>query len=111
MIKLEFDRFKKYHYYPDYDLEKSDNIPKRIKHKFDEIVFSQLLSFITNLNDFEMDKRVILKINDEFVQKFNYLSENNINGIYEIIAKEKNEFKKLRKEYDISLESEKTFYF
>ena len=107
LIKLEFDRFKKHHSYPDYDVEKSDNIPKRIKHKFDEIVFSQLLSFITNLNDFEMDKRVILKITDEFVQKYNYLSEKNIKGIYEIIAKEKNELEKLRKEYDISLESEK----
>ena len=106
MLKLEFDRFKVNHAYPDYDIEKSENIPNRIKRKLDEIVFSQLLSFITNLNDFEIDKRVILKIADEFIQKYKYLSESNIESVYQIISKEKDDLEKLRKEYDASLESE-----
>ena len=71
-----------------------------------QIIFSQLLSFISNLNDFDMDKRLILKIADEFIKKYNYLSESNIEGIYEIISKEKDDIEKLRKEYDSSLESE-----
>ena len=106
MLKLEFDRFKVNHAYPDYDIERGENIPDRIKRKLDEIVFSQLLSFITNLNDFEIDKRVILKIADEFIQKYKYLSESNIEGIYQIISKDKDDLDKLRKEYDASLESE-----
>ncbi len=106
MLKLEFDRFKVNHAYPDYDIEKGENIPDRIKRKLDEIVFSQLLSFITNLNDFEIDKRVILKIVDEFIQKYKYLSESNIESVYQIISKEKDDLEKLRKEYDASLESE-----
>ena len=106
MLKLEFDRFKVNHAYPDYDIEKGENIPDRIKRKLDEIVFSQLLSFITNLNDFEIDKRVILKIADEFIQKYKYLSESNIESVYQIISKEKDDLEKLRKEYDASLESE-----
>ena len=106
MLKLEFDRFKVNHAYPDYDIEKGENIPDRIKRKLDEIVFSQLLSFITNLNDFEIDKRVILKIADEFIQKYKYLSESNIESVYQIISKDKDDLEKLRKEYDASLESE-----
>ena len=106
MLKLEFDRFKVNHAYPDYDIEKGENIPDRIKRKLDEIVFSQLLSFITNLNDFEIDKRGILKIADEFIQKYKYLSESNIESVYQIISKEKDDLEKLRKEYDASLESE-----
>ena len=106
MLKLEFDRFKVNHAYPDYDIEKGENIPDRIKRKLDEIVFSQLLSFITNLNDFEIDKRVILKIADEFIQKYKYLSESNIESVYQIISQEKDDLEKLRKEYDASLESE-----
>ena len=106
MLKLEFDRFKANHAYPDYNLEKSENMPDRIKRKVDEIVFSQLLSFITNLNDFEIDKRVIVKIADEFIKKYNYLSESNIESIYQIISKEKSDIEKLRKEYDASIESE-----
>ena len=106
MLKLEFDRFKVNHAYPDYDIERGENIPDRIKSKLDEIVFSQLLSFITNLNDFEIDKRVILKIADEFIQKYRYLSEGNIESVYQIISKDKDDLEKLRKEYDASLESE-----
>ena len=106
MLKLELDRFKVNHAYPDYDMEKGENIPDRIKRKLDEIVFSQLLSFITNLNDFEIDKRVILKIADEFIQKYKFLSESNIESIYQIISKDKDDLEKLRKEYDASLESE-----
>ena len=105
-LKNEFERFKINHSYPNYDFEKGENIPKKIKQKLNQIIFSQLLSFISNLNDFDMDKRLILKIADEFIKKYNYLSESNIEGIYEIISKEKDDIEKLRKEYDSSLESE-----
>ena len=106
VIKSEFDRFKTNHLCPDYDIEKCDKIPDIIKKKLDEIVFSQLLSFITSLSDFEMDKKVIVKITDEFFEKYKYLSQDNINSIYQIIAKDKEEIEKYRKEYDPSLESE-----
>ena len=72
----------------------------------DEIVFSQLLSFITNLSDFDMDKKIIVKIADEFVEKYKYLSKTNMESIYQIIAKDKEEIEKYRKEYDASLESD-----
>ena len=106
MLTSEFQRFDKNHNYPKFDVEKDEKIPPKIKQKLNEIVFSQLLSFITNLIDFDMDKRVILKIADEFIQKYNYLSESNIESIYQIICKENEDIEKLRKEYDSSLESE-----
>ena len=106
MLTSEFQRFDKNHNYPKFDVEKGEKIPPKIKQKLNEIVFSQLLSFITNLIDFDMDKRVILKIADEFIQKYNYLSESNIESIYQIICKENEDIEKLRKEYDSSLESE-----
>lgn len=89
VIKSEYDRFKVNHSCPDYDIEKCDTVPPKIKGKLDEIVFSQLLSFITNLCDFEMDKRLLVKIADEFVEKYKYLSETNKESIYQIISKEK----------------------
>ena len=42
------------HGYPDYNIENINEIPPKIKNKLNEIAFSQLLSFITNLNDFEI---------------------------------------------------------
>ena len=106
MLTSEFQRFDKNHNYPKFDIEKGEKIPPKIKQKLNEIVFSQLLSFITNLVDFDMDRRVILKIAEEFIQKYNYLSESNIESIHQIILKENEDIEKLRKEYDSSLESE-----
>ena len=105
-LKSEFERFRINHSYPNYDFEKGENLPIKIKQKLNQIVFSQLLSFISNLVDFDMDKRLSLKISDEFITKYNYLSESNVKGIYEIISKDKDEIEKLKKEYDKSLESE-----
>ena len=106
MLKSEFQRFDKSYSYPKYEIEKGENIPPKVKQKLNEIVFSQLLSFITNLIDFDIDKRVILKIAEEFIHKYNYISESNIESIYQIISKENEDIEKLRKEYDTSLESE-----
>ena len=106
MIKTEYQRFKVNHAYPDYKIENLESVPNKIKNKLNEIVFSQLVSFLTNLNDFEMDKRVILKITDEFINKYNFLSDSNKESIYYVISTENEVIEKLRKEYDPSLESE-----
>ena len=106
MIIGEFERFKNNHSLPDYNIEKKDEIPPKIIEKLDEIVFSQLISFITNLVDFEMDKKLILRIADEFIKKYDYLIDSNKDSIYQIIAKSKDDIEKLRKEYDPSQESE-----
>jgi hypothetical protein len=106
MIIGEFERFKNNHSLPDYNIEKKDEIPPKIIEKLDEIVFSQLISFITNLVDFEMDKKLILRIADEFIKKYDYLIDSNKDSIYQIIAKSKDDIEKLRKEYDPSLEND-----
>ena len=56
--------------------------------------------------DFELDKRIILKIIDEFIEKYNYLSKTNINSLYELITEGKLDIEQLRKEYSPSLEEE-----
>ena len=89
-----------------FDVQENINITKKIKDKLNEVVFSQLLTFITNMLDFEVDKRIVLKITDEFIEKFNYLSDKNKESIFGIISPDKEEIEKLRKEYNPSLEPE-----
>jgi len=105
-IKKEFLRFEKV--YPDanFSVEENINLNKRVKDKLNEVVFSQLLTFISNMADFELDKRIILKIIDEFIEKYNYLSKTNINSLYELITEGKLDIEQLRKEYSPSLEEE-----
>ena len=106
MMKQEFIRFQKVYPENNFNVEENINITKKIKDKLNEVVFAQLLTFITNMQDFEIDKRIMVKIVDEFIEKFNYLSDKNKQSIFEIISPDIQEIEKLRKEYNPSLEPE-----
>ena len=70
---------------------------KEEKQSIDNIVFGQVICYIKNMRDFKFENKIILKIVDEFLDKYkigNQLSKN----IYDNIANE-NEIEKLRKEY------------
>ena len=95
------------------DLEKKKKKTEKDLKKFGDVIFSNLITFGNNMKSLEIDKRIIVKIMDEFIEKYNYISENNIKTIFEMLLEEKegepinmNELDKLRKEYDVSLENE-----
>jgi hypothetical protein len=109
MIKNEFIRFEKVFPDANFSVENNININKKIREKLNEVVFSQLLTYVNNMKDFCLDKRVIIKITDEFITKYNYLSKNNINAIYDLITEGnegKEDIEQLRKEYSPDLEKE-----
>ena len=106
MIKTEFVRFQTVFPESNFNVEKNINITNKIKDKLNEVVFSQLLTYASNMKDFNIDKRIIVKIVDEFVEKYNYISKNNLDNLYEMITQGEVDIEKLRKEYDPSLEDE-----
>ena len=97
MIRRELNNFKNNCH--------SNNI-EIVNNKLDGLIFSQLLTAINIMKDFNFDKRVILKIIDEFIEKYDYMSDNNINVLYDMITEGKDSLENLRKEYNSSLESE-----
>ena len=106
MIKKEFVRFEALFNESNFNVEKNINITKKIKDKLNEVVFSQLLTYESNMKDFNIDKRIILKVIDEFIEKYNYLSKNNIKSLYDMISQNEVDIEKLKKEYEPSLEEE-----
>ena len=95
------------------DLGRFDKTKEKDLTKLGDVVFSNLLTFASNMKNFEIDKRIIVKIMDEFIEKYNYINETNSKILFEMIIQEKegetvnyNELDKLRKEYNISLETE-----
>ena len=106
VIKNEFIRFEKIFPDANFSVEKNINVSKKIKEKLNEVVFSQLLTYVNNMKDFCLDKRVIIKIADEFIAKYNYLSKNNINTIYDLLTEGKEDIEQLKKEYSPDLEKE-----
>ena len=100
MIRLEFSRLENDLNLPYFSADKKMNMTKEIKSKFNDVVFSQLLAYITNMIYFIPDKKIVLKISDEFVQKYNYLSNSNLDTLFGIISQDKEEIEKLRNEYN-----------
>ena len=101
-------------YMLDNDLKRFDKINEKDNFKLGEIVFSNLLTFASNMKSFEIDKRIIIKILDELFDKYNYVSEQNKQIIYQMIIQTNEddvniyeELIRLRKEYDESLENNK----
>ena len=101
-------------YMLDNDLKRFDKINEKDNFKLGEVVFSNLLTFASNMKSFEIDKRIIIKILDELFDKYNYVSEQNKQIIYQMIIQTNeddvniyDELIRLRKEYDESLENNK----
>lgn len=107
-IKSEFERYQKSNPEIDLNVEKNKNIPKRIKDKLSDIIFSQILPFTNNMVDFGIDKRIIVKIIDEFTSKYSFISEHNLAATFGVVSENKEEIERLRKEYDPSLEPKTT---
>lgn len=108
-IKKEFIRLESL--YPEQNLNllnNNTNLTKKFKGKAKEILFACLISNISNMNEFFIDKRIILKILDEFINKYQYLDENSKRELYVLISKDQEEIQKLRKEYqeNANLENE-----
>ena len=98
MIQSEFERLEN-----DLDISLSlgkNAMTEEIKSKFNDVVFSQLLAYITNMVYFISDKKIVLKISDEFIKKYDYLSNTNLEALFAIISKDKEEIENLRNEYN-----------
>ena len=104
MITKEIERFEKSYPRHVFSVQEEIGVADKIKERLNEVVFSQLLPFISGMIDFEIDKRVVIKIADEFFEKYNYLSKTNLQSILGVISQDKDELEKLRKEYSPSLE-------
>ena len=105
MIENDLERFKN-------QINVNNNKVKDFT-KLGDVVFSQLLTYANNMKNFEIDKRVIIKIIDEFIDKYKNVSDINKKTIYEMILQGKegeegnmDDLEKLRKEYDPSLEND-----
>ena len=99
-ILIQFKRFESL--YPGQILnleENNTNLPKKYLGRVREIYFSCLLSHISNMMEFFIDKRIVLKILDEFLNKYQYLDEGSKNNLYAIVTTDKEEILQLRKEY------------
>jgi hypothetical protein len=81
-----------------FNVLKNKNITDKIKVKLGEILFSQLLPYIGNMNEFQIDKKYIIKVIENISSTFNYMDKSNIESIENLVFEKKEELEQIKKE-------------
>lgn len=76
--------------------EKNEKITENIRFKLSDLLFSQLLPYMNNMHQIDIDKKIVEKIIIEFCSKFKYLNEEKITGLLGMVFKENKEIKKIK---------------
>ena len=98
LITKEFLRYQNILKEQNINIFMNNNIPSYIENKKEEILFAQLAPNINNMIEFKVDKKIILKITEEFIHKYDYLKQKKIDTIYNLISDNKEEIKKIKEE-------------
>ena len=102
MIDLEIDKFISMHSeIKKYDiLYNQGSFNDKTKFKLSELLFSQLLPYVNNMNEFKISIKNIVQITETFSQKYKFLGEEHKDSIYALISNNKEEIEKLRKQFE-----------
>ena len=86
----QFKIYQKYNNLKNVDLTTGKGIDMTNKNnKYSDFMLTQMLPFINNMLDFNMDKNIIIKIVEYFKDKYNYFSENDLGIIMSLIENRK----------------------
>ena len=101
MIEQEIDKFVNTHI----EITKSDilnrpeNINDKMKFKLSELLFSQLLPYVNNMNEFKLDLKNIVEVTELFCEKYKFLGDEHKESIFGLVSNDKDSIEKLRDEY------------
>jgi hypothetical protein len=87
-----------------------DRAANFLKPKFGEVLLSQLLPYVNNMKQFGLDMRIIIKITDEFLEKYKYLNEQSYKILFNILSNDNELIEKYRKEYKENPDLENQLY-
>ena len=70
----------------DIDIIKGEGLTPSISKKLAELLFTQILPYVNNMLNFNMDKNIIIKIVDYFKEKYNYFTQKDYETIISVIS-------------------------
>ena len=97
MISLEIEKYKKANPTEVPIIEDPNN--EKGRERLANLCFSQLLPYSNNMREFYLDDRIILKILDEFVDKYHIKKEMADSIVVGVISTNPEDIEKIRKEY------------
>ena len=96
-INLEFNKFEEM-YNLDVKLKDNPELSKKMKSKVTEVMFSCLVPYTNNMVELNVDKRIILKLLDEILEKYKYMDDGSKLSLMKFISNNPEEIEKIRKE-------------
>ena len=96
-INLEFNKFEEM-YNLDVKLKDNPELSKKTKNKVTEVMFSCLVPYTNNMVELNVDKRIILKLLDEILEKYKYMDDVSKLSLMKFISNNPEEIEKMRKE-------------
>ena len=90
------------------EFDKASTLKK--KKKINEILLTQALPLLNNMIEFDLDKRIIIKIIDEFLDEYQITDEKTKNTLFTMINCDQKIIDQLRKEYKENPDLEKKLY-
>jgi len=96
-INLEFNKFEEM-YNLDVKLKDNPELSKKMKSKVTEVMFSCLVPYTNNMVELNVDKRIILKLLDEILEKYKYMDDVSKLSLMKFISNNPEEIEKIRKE-------------
>ena len=100
MILKEFKKLEDMNPESKLVITKNINVTDNIKPKIGEILFSQLLPYVGNMNEFGIKKKYIIKIINDINKRFNYINKANFESIINIVCSTSEEMEQVQKEID-----------
>ena len=98
-INLEFNKFEEM-YNLDVKLKDNPELSKKMKSKVTEVMFSCLVPYTNNMVELNVDKRIILKLLDEILEKYKYMDDGSKLSLMKFISNNPDEIEKMRKEIE-----------
>ena len=96
-INLEFNKFEEM-YNLDVKLKDNPELSKKMKSKVTEVMFSCLVPYTNSMVELNVDKRIILKLLDEILEKYKYMDDGSKLSLMKFISNNPEEIEKIRKE-------------
>ena len=98
MIVKEFRKLEDMNTNEKLIIAKNKNISENVKPKIGEVLFSQLLPYVGNMIEFNVDKKFIIKILDDINNRYPYMGQANMEAIYDLVCSSKEELKEIEEQ-------------
>ena len=99
MLLSEFKKIEERNKNDKMNISLRKNIPETMKSRLGEVLFSQLLPYVGNMKELEIENKIIYTMIEAIIKKYPFIDESNKTDIYKMFCN-LDEINKIKEEYE-----------